>query len=304
MEDARAMVELEKSGKVVTSVGYTYRRQPAVAAIRDHIRNGELGELTTFHGRYWCDYACDPRGPLSWRFKCGMGSGALGDIGAHIIDMGEYLCGPMVSVSGGNLSIQIPKRPLPLGAVVGHGAAPVSTEVGEVENEDTATFTARFASGLAATFSLSRTAFGMPNGLGFDVYGISGRASFDFHRPAEYLFDDAQPEARTRGLRQVIVGPQMPYFKGGYPMEAPGVGIGNQEQFTYQARAFLDQIAGAPNPLPRNASFADGLRSMEIIEAVVKSARSDGAAVPVPPPAGASDAGDTAGTATVPAPPA
>jgi predicted dehydrogenase len=303
MEDARAMVELEKSGKAVTSVGYTYRRQPAVAAIRDHISRGELGELTTFHGRYWCDYACDPRGPLSWRFKGGMGSGALGDIGAHIIDMGEYLCGPMVAVSGGNLSIQIPKRPLPLGAVVGHGAAPVSNEVGEVENEDTATFTARFASGLAATFSLSRTAFGMPNGLGFEVYGISGRAAFDFHRPAEYLFDDAQPEARTRGLRQVIVGPQMPYFKGGYPMEAPGVGIGNQEQFTYQARAFLDQIAGVENALPPNATFADGLRSMEIIEAIVQSAQNGGAEVAIAPSGSAAAAG-AAGTATVPAPPA
>ncbi|HEX2171935.1 MAG TPA: Gfo/Idh/MocA family oxidoreductase, partial [Dehalococcoidia bacterium] len=103
MEDARAMVELEKNGKVVTAVGYTYRRNPAVAAIRDHVRNGDLGELTTFHGRYWCDYACDPRGPLSWRFKGGMGSGALGDIGAHIIDLGEYLCGPIVSVAGGKL---------------------------------------------------------------------------------------------------------------------------------------------------------------------------------------------------------
>jgi predicted dehydrogenase len=303
MEDARAMVELENTGNVVTAVGYTYRRHPAVAAIRNHVRNGELGELTTFHGRYWCDYACDPRGPLSWRFRGPTGSGALGDIGAHIIDMGEYLCGPMVSVSGGNLSIQIPKRPLPLGAVVGHGAAPVSNEVGEVENEDTATFTARFRSGLAATFSLSRTAFGMPNGLGFDVYGVSGRASFDFHRPAEYLFDDSQPEARTRGLRQVIVGPQMPYFRGGYPMEAPGVGIGNQEQFTYQARAFLDQIAGTPDALPPNASFADGRRSMEIIQAVVQSAQSDGAAVAVPaPPSGTTSTAPA--TATVPAPPA
>ena len=303
MADARAMVELEKSSDVVTAVGYCYRRSPAIAAIRDHVRNGELGELTTFHGRYWCDYACDPRGPLTWRFKGGMGSGALGDIGAHIIDQGEYLCGPIVSVAGGNLSIQIPERPLPLGAVVGHGAAPVSTETGEVENEDTATFTARFASGLAATFSLSRTAFGMPNGLAFEIYGVSGRALFDFHRPAEYLFDDAQPEARTRGLRQVIVGPQMPYFRGGYPMEAPGVGIGNQEQFNYQARAFLDQIAGTPNPLPPNASFADGLRSMEIIEAVVKSAQSDGAAVPITPPA-ASGSSAAPGTAVAPAPPA
>jgi predicted dehydrogenase len=119
------------------------------------------------------------------------------------------------------------------------------------------------------------------------------------------LFDDVQPEARTRGLRQVIVGPQMPYFRGGYPMEAPGVGIGNQEQFIYQARAFLDQIAGAPDPLPPNASFADGLRSMEIIQAVVRSAQSDGAAVPVPPiSAGASASDAAAGTAPVPAPPA
>ncbi len=209
-----------------------------------------------------------------------------------------------MSVAGGNLSIQIPQRPLPLGAVVGHGAAPVSDEVGEVENEDTATFTARFASGLAATFSLSRTAFGMPNGLAFELYGVSGRAVFDFHRPGEYLFDDAQPEARTRGLRQVIVGPQMPYFRGGYPMEAPGVGIGNQEQFNYQARAFLDQIAATPDPLPPNASFADGLRSMEIIQAVVKSAQNDGAAVPVTPPPSASATSAAPATAVTPAPPA
>jgi predicted dehydrogenase len=106
--------------------------------------------------------------------------------------------------------------------------------------------------------------------------------TFDFHRPAEYLFDDAQPEARTRGARQVVVGPQMPYFHDGYPMEAPGVGIGNQEAFTYQCRAFLDQIAGTPDPLPPNATFADGLHTMQIIQAVVQSAQSDGAAIEIP----------------------
>jgi predicted dehydrogenase len=82
----------------------------------------------------------------------------------------------------------------------------------------------------------------------------------------------------------VIVGPQMPYFNNGYPMEAPGVGIGNQEQFNYQARAFLDQIAGVADALPPNATFADGLRSMEIIEAVVTSSQ-DGAAVTIAPSA-------------------
>src|SRR4029453_2796754 len=69
MEDARAMVTLEERAEVVTAVGYTYRRSPAIAAIRDHVRNGELGEMSLFNGRYWCDYACDPRSPLTWRFK-------------------------------------------------------------------------------------------------------------------------------------------------------------------------------------------------------------------------------------------
>ena len=292
MADAHAMVTLEADADVVTAVGYTYRRSPAIAAIREHVQGGELGELSLFSGRYWCDYACDPRAPLTWRYKGGLGSGALGDIGAHVIDAAEYLCGPIVAVSGGALSTQVPERPLPLGAVVGHGAAPVGDEVGAVENEDTAVFTARFASGLTGTFTVSRTAFGLPNGLGFDVIGLGGRVAFDFHRPAEYLFDDAQPEARTRGARQVVVGPQAPYFRGGYPMEAPGVGIGNQEAFTYQCRAFLDQVAGTPDPLPANASFAEALHTMEVIQAVVGSSRSGGAPVEVaaassPTPVGA-----------------
>ena len=282
MDDARAMVELERGADVVTAVGYTYRRAPAIAAVREHVRAGELGALSVFDGRYWCDYACDPRGPLSWRFTGGPGSGALGDIGSHVIDAAEFVCGPIVSVSGAVLTTQIGKRPLPLGAVVGHNAAPVSDELGEVENEDGATFVARFASGLSGTISCSRTAFGMPNGLGFDVLGLSGRASYDQHRPAEYTFDDAQPDARTRGARQVIAGPQLPYFAGGYPMEAPGVGNGNAEWFTYQARAFLDQVAGVADPLPACASFADALHTMEIIQAVVRSAEAGGAPVDVP----------------------
>ncbi|QUH03552.1 Gfo/Idh/MocA family oxidoreductase [Saccharopolyspora erythraea] len=279
--DAEAMVAAERTAEVVTAVGYTFRRSPAIAAIRDHVQSGELGDMTLFNGRYWADYACDPRGSLSWRFKGGPGSGALGDVGAHIIDAGEYVCGPIKSVAGAELSTQIPKRPLPLGAVVGHGTAPVSDEVGEVENEDTAVFTARFESGLTGSFSVSRTAFGMPNGLAFDAYGLSGRASFDWHRPAEYLFDDTQPEARTRGARQVIAGPQLPYFAGGYPMQAPGNGGGNAEMFVYQCRAFLDQVAGTPEPQPECASFADALHTMNVIQAIVASAQSGGASVDV-----------------------
>ncbi len=281
LADAEAMVAAEKAADVVTAVGYTFRRSPAITAIRDHVQGGELGEMALFNGRYWADYACDPQGPLSWRFQGGPGSGALGDVGAHAIDVAEYVCGPITSVSGGALSTRTPKRPLPLGAVVGHNSAPVGDEMGEVENEDTAVFSARFHSGLTGSFSVSRAAFGMPNGLAFDACGLSGRASFDQHRPAEYVFDDTQPEARTRGPRQVIAGPQLPYFAGGYPMEAPGVGGGNAEMFVYQCRAFLDQVAGVADPLPACASFADALRTMHVIQAVVESSKNDGTAVDV-----------------------
>ncbi|MFE5887667.1 Gfo/Idh/MocA family protein [Streptomyces sp. NPDC056462] len=285
MEDARAMAELERTAEVVTSVGYTFRRAPGIAAIRDHVQRAELGDLTLFSGRYWCDYATDPNGPLSWRFKGAPGSGALGDVGSHIIDAAEYVAGPIASVSGASLSTQITKRPLPLGTVVGHNAAPVSDEFGEVENEDTASFTARFESGLVGTFSVTRTGFGLPNGLFFDVLGVGGRAAFDQHRPAEYLYDDALPDPRTRGARQIIAGPNLPYFAGGVPMEAPGVGASNGDNFTYQARAFLDQVTGVAEPLPACASFADALRTMEIIQAVVESSRTNGAAMSVPPAA-------------------
>jgi predicted dehydrogenase len=272
LADARAMVDLEKRASVVTAVGYTYRRNPAIAAIRDQVLGGEFGDLSVFHGRYWANYACDPRGPFSWRYQGGLGTGALGDIGSHIIDVGEYICGPIRSVSGGTMTTQIPERPLPLGAVVGHDAAPVSEETAEVDNEDTAIFCVRFESGLAGSFSVSRTAAGMPNGLSFDIEGIAGRASLDFHRPAEYAHDG----------RQLIVGPQMPYFRDGYPMQAAGLGGGYAEMFTYQIRAFLDQITGAADPVPPNASFADALHTMEVIQAVVRSAEAGGAPVTVP----------------------
>ena len=283
MEDARAMVELEKRGKGSHRDRLLLRRSPAIAAIRDHIRNNELGELTTLHARYWCDYACDPRGPLSWRFKGGMGSGALGDIGAHIIDQGEYLCGPIASVSGGNVSIQIAKRPLPLGAVVGHGAAPVSSEMARSRTR-TPPPSPPVPSGLAATFSVSRTAFGMPNGLAFDIYGAGGPRSFDFHRPAEYKFDDAQPQARTAAPAADDRRPAAALLHGGDPMVAPGVGSGNKENFNYQARAFLDQVAGVTDPLPPNATFAEALHCMEFIHAVVRGPQRAAAPPSTSPP--------------------
>lgn len=283
LADAAAMAEIERGATTVTAVGYCYRRAPGIAAIAELLRGGDLGSPVHFNGRYWCDYACDPSSPMAWRYRGGPGSGALGDVGSHLLDIAELVMGPLVSVSGGAFQTLIAERPVPAGVTKGHAgasaAASSAVALEPVTNEDVATFTGRFASGAVATFSTSRVAFGYPNGLGFEVFGSAGRASFDVLRPGEFVVDDAQVGRRTRGPRTVLVHNEHPYFDGGQPIDYIGVGYTQVDLFTYQAKAFLQQIAGVPDALPACASFAHGLRSLQAIDAVVRSAAAGGAQV-------------------------
>ncbi|GHF40739.1 putative dehydrogenase [Amycolatopsis bartoniae] len=274
--DGRAMVAAAARADRVAVVGYTYRRSPAISAIRGELAAGRLGEVVHFNGHGWYDYAIDPLTPMTWRYRGGPGTGVLADTGSHLLDTAEYLCGPVVSVSGGAFSTVIPRRPVPAGPTIGHARAELTGEYEPVENEDIATFTARFAGGALGTFSLSRIAHGLPNGLAFEVFGTGGSAAFDLQRAAEFTISDASAE----GHRRVFTGPAHPYLRGGLPMDAPGQGHGVADLFTYQARSFVDQIAGVKE-LPPCATLEEGVRGLEVIEAVITSARSGGAAVPV-----------------------
>jgi predicted dehydrogenase len=282
LADAEAMVDVAARSDLVNAVGYTFRRSPAIGAIREQIRPGSLGKPLHFNGHYWCDYGCDPRAPISWRYRGGPGSGALGDIGSHLIDVAEYLCGPIEAVSGATLRTVVAERPVPLVAALGHAMVEVSEDTQPVDNEDIATFTANFVGGCVGTFSVSRVAFGVPNALGFELFGETGAAAFDMARPAEFSFCDGSPSPVTQGYRQVLVGPEHPYIDRGLPMAFPGVGHGNTEFFTYQARAFLEQVAGVQG-LPPCPSFADGLHTMRLIQAVADSAAARGQSVAVTP---------------------
>jgi predicted dehydrogenase len=274
---------VDRAGKSdrVAAVGFTFRRSPAINAIRQQITDGSLGPAVHFNGHYWCDYGFDPDAPMSWRYKGGPGSGALADIGTHLVDIGEFLCGPVQTVRGTVLTTTTTDRPVPLGAAVGHaGGVAVSDTREAVENEDIATFTATFADGATGTFSVSRIAYGLPNALGFEVFCAGGAAAFDLNRASEFTLADRAAAGPVNGYRQVLIGPAHPYVTRGLPMDFPSVGHGQNDFFTYQARAFLDEIAGL-DQLPRCPSLAEGLHNLRVLDAVVASARGDGQAVTV-----------------------
>jgi predicted dehydrogenase len=280
VEDAEAMVAAARASGRQAATGFTFRWSPGINAVREQLGSGAIGRPLHLDGHYWCDYGCDPMAPMSWRYKGAAGSGALADIGAHLVDLAEFLCGPIVSVSGSVLATYVTERPVPLGAVVGHAPAAVSDVTEPVENEDVVSFTARFASGATATLSASRTAFGHPNGLGFEIFAETGAATFDLARASEFGFVDRSAPQVTHGYRQVLVGPDHPYITGGLPMDFPGVGHGQNDLFAFQARAFLGQVAGVEG-LPPCPSFEDGLRNLRLLQAVVRSGETGGAAVSV-----------------------
>lgn len=277
LASARKMADLAREASSVVRIGLTYRRQPGVAAIRDWIQDGTLGRVLHFSGRYWCDYGCNPMTPMSWRYKGPMGSGALADLGSHLTYLSEFLCGGITAVSGGAFVTAIKERPVPLGAVVGHGLAAVSDRKETVENDDYAAFTAFFGE-TRGSLEVSRVAAGYPNGLDFEVFCENGAASFHQDTPSQvrlYLNDD---HPGRNGYRTVNLGSDHPYVAGGMPIDVSGVGFGQNEGFTYQARAFLEEVAGIPEEesLPRNASFDEGVHNMEILAAVARSAADSG----------------------------
>ena len=109
LADARSMAETARAADTVVRIGFTFRRSPGVAALRELVTSGTLGRVLHADVRYWCDYAADPQGPISWRYKGAPGSGALADVGSHAAYLAEFLCGDVQSVSGG----RFPRAGLP-----------------------------------------------------------------------------------------------------------------------------------------------------------------------------------------------
>lgn len=286
IDDARAMAaaaDAAAADGTVARIGFSYLRAPGVAFLRQLIDDGRLGGVAHFSAKYWTDYGSRPDAPISWRYQGPAGSGALGDVGSHVSYLAEYLCGPVREVSGGRFYTAITERPKPLGRVVGHTRGGVSDEFAPVTNDDYATFNARFER-CVGTIEVSRVAAGHPNSLQLEVFGSKGAARWSQTNPSqvEVMLHDEQ--ADVAGYRTVALGPAHPHYAGGWAMDAPGVGIGQNDLFVHQARAFLEEVAGIPEAesLPRCKSFGAGVHNMEFLAAVADSAASGGAAITVP----------------------
>ncbi|GAA1641200.1 Gfo/Idh/MocA family oxidoreductase [Brevibacterium sanguinis] len=276
--DAEAMVAAAEAAPTIARLGFTFRRAPGIAAIAELVADGTLGPVHHIDAHYWTDYACSPLAPMSWRYTGDMGTGALADLGSHLTDTVEFIAGPILAVSGGRFHTAITERPLPLGHVIGHDHVEVSDEYEPVTNDDYAGFGVEFPTG-SGTIQVSRISAGHPNTLAVEVFCENGSARFDMRSPGSIDLGTTSGDPLRDGLTTVQLGPAHPYIADGLPMAAPGIGIGQNDGFVFQARSFLQEVGGRPaaDSLPRCASFGEGLHALAVRDAVIASAAHAGA---------------------------
>ncbi|MEV8347649.1 Gfo/Idh/MocA family protein [Streptomyces niveus] len=282
--EAEAMVraaEAARSRGQLAMVGFNYRRVPAIAYARKLIEEGRLGALRHVRVTYLQDWLVDAEFPLTWRLKREhAGSGALGDLGAHIVDLAQFLAGePLVGVSA-MIETFVRERPLLSGASAGLSATG-GVETGPVTVDDAALFTGRLASGALASFEATRMAAGRKNALRLEINGEHGSLAFDLERLNELSFHDQSEPAVTAGFRRILVTEsEHPYLDAWWP---PGHGLGYEHTFVHQAKDLVEAIAAGTDPAP---SFADGLQVQRVLAAVEDSAEKNAIYTPVPAPSG------------------
>ncbi|GAA2026274.1 Gfo/Idh/MocA family oxidoreductase [Agromyces tropicus] len=282
VEDAGAMADAAARASahgVRALVGFTYRRVPAVTLLRDLIAEGRIGRVQQVRAAYRQDWLVDPAMPLAWRLqKEHAGSGALGDIGAHLIDMTRFVTGQSIDAVSGSLDTIVTRRPL---QGSGSGLSGVAAEgFGEVTVDDVAIFTGRLADGALASFEATRFATGRKNALTIEVSGDAGALAFDLERLNELqYYDRAAPEG-VQGFTTILVTePSHPYVSAWWPA---GHMLGYEHGFVHQAKDLVEAIVAGTDPHP---SFADGLAVQRVLDAVERSAEHDSAWIAVGSPA-------------------
>ena len=229
---------------------FNSRFVPAVRLAREMIESGELGEIRHFRGRYLQDWGDDPTLD-TWRFHSDeAGSGAIGDLGTHVIDLARFLCGEITTVS-----------------------ALVKTFIPGRQVDDALEAAVEFEKGAVGTLEATRLALGRRNAFQWEINGSKGSLAFDMEKLNELQFFKADGE-RARGWKTVLVSEaDHPFWSFWWP---PGHIIGWGETFVHEIHHLLSAIRNGTDVAPYGATFEDGYRAAEVCDAIVRS--SDGGA--------------------------
>lgn len=275
-EAMTAAAEKAAESGIRSMVGFTYRRVPAIGLAQRLVAQGRIGTVRNVRAQYLQDWIVDPQAPLFWRLRKEVaGSGALGDIGAHIIDLVQYITGESITGLSALTATFVKERPLPESATGLSGTS--GTEMGEVTVDDAAVFISKLSGGGLATFEATRFATGRKNAIRIEINGSEGSVAFDFEDMNILHFYDYNDDPEIAGFRRILVTESVhPFVAGWWP---PGHLIGYEHGFTHQVVDLINDIAHDRNPRP---SFADGLRVQRILDAVEKSAATESTWMEIP----------------------
>ena len=253
LEEAEAMAAAAQSAgnNVQAMIGFTYRRVPAAAFARQLVGSGAIGQVRQVRASYLQDWLHDADAPLTWRLqKEHAGTGALGDLGAHAVDLSQFITGQRLTGVSAILETFVHERPL-LGS---------ESQRGEVTVDDAAMFTGRFDGGAIGVFEATRMATGRKNSLRIEVSGSKGAITFDLENYNSLGFYDATAPDTRQGFANIMVTePEHPYMSAWWPA---GHTLGYEHGFVHQAKDFVEAIAEGRQPQP---SFADGHQVQRVL---------------------------------------
>ena len=266
--EAEEMLEAVKRNlKSKNMVAFNYRRVPAISLAKNMVDEGLIGRIFHIRARYLQDWIVEESFPLVWRLdKNKAGSGALGDIAAHSVDMTQFITGEKIAAVSGLLETFIKERPL-----LQDSDNSKEIKMGKVTVDDAALFIGRTDKGAVVSFEATRFATGNRNDMGFEIFGEKGSLKFSFEDMNVLWFFDNTNDREHAGFKRILVTEENhPYLNAWWP---PGHVIGYEHTFTHEIMDFVECIVRDTEASP---SFADGLQVQKVLAAVEKSANNDG----------------------------
>jgi predicted dehydrogenase len=269
LDDTVAVADAAERAGVVTGVGFCYRFAPAVQHAKRLIEAGEIGEVNHYRGVFLADYANRPDAAASWRFfRADAGSGALGDLMAHVVDMTHHLVGPIARLSG-RTATMIPRRPrLPAGSGT-HFSRVETDELVDVDNEDWAAALVELDGGAVGSLEASRVIVGPHVAMRFEVHGTRGAVAWELERMNELERFQLAEDGEDEGYMRVVAGAQHPDFAAFQP--GAGVPMGYDDLRVLEARTFVAAVARGEQDAP---GLAEMVATARVLDAIERSAQS------------------------------